>query len=41
VKRYAELRPQMAKAVAAYCKDVREGAFPAAEHSFAEAAAKQ
>ena len=38
VKRYAELRPQMSKAVAAYCREVREGAFPAAEHSFAEAA---
>lgn len=38
VKRFAELRPQMSKAVAAYCKEVRDGAFPAAEHSFADAA---
>jgi 3-methyl-2-oxobutanoate hydroxymethyltransferase len=38
VKRYAELRSHMAKAAAAYCKDVREGSFPAVEHSFAEAA---
>ena len=38
VKRYAELRPQMAKAVAEYCREVRDGAFPAAEHTFAEAA---
>jgi 3-methyl-2-oxobutanoate hydroxymethyltransferase len=38
VKRYAELRPQMLKAVSAYCKEVRDGAFPDAEHSFAEAA---
>lgn len=38
VKRFAELRPQMVKAVSAYCKEVREGEFPTAEHSFAEAA---
>ena len=38
VKRYAELRPQMLSAVSAYCKEVREGAFPDAAHSFAEAA---
>ena len=38
VKRYADLRPQMAKAVSAYCRDVREGGFPAPEHEFAEAA---
>jgi 3-methyl-2-oxobutanoate hydroxymethyltransferase len=38
VKRYAELRPLMAKAAASYCKEVREGSFPAAEHQFAEAA---
>lgn len=38
VKRYAELRPQMSNAVSAYCREVRDGAFPAAEHSFAEAA---
>jgi 3-methyl-2-oxobutanoate hydroxymethyltransferase len=37
VKRFAELRPQMEKAVAAYCKEVRDGSFPAAEHSFADA----
>ena len=38
VKRFAELRPQMSKAVAAYCKEVRDGSFPAAEHSFADVA---
>ncbi len=38
VKRYAELRPQMAKAISAYCSEVREGVFPAVENCFAEAA---
>ncbi|MBI4376674.1 MAG: 3-methyl-2-oxobutanoate hydroxymethyltransferase [Elusimicrobia bacterium] len=34
VKRYAELRPAMLKAVSSYCREVRDGAFPAAEHAF-------
>jgi 3-methyl-2-oxobutanoate hydroxymethyltransferase len=38
VKRYAELRPKMIDAVNAYCREVRDGEFPAAEHSFSEAA---
>src|SRR5579883_1965851 len=34
VKRYAELRPVMLKAAAAYCREVKEGSFPAAENEF-------
>ena len=35
VKRYADLRGAAVKAVSEYCKDVRDGAFPGPEHSFA------
>jgi 3-methyl-2-oxobutanoate hydroxymethyltransferase len=35
VKRYADLRPAALKAVSAFCKEVRDGAFPAADHEFA------
>ena len=34
VKRYADLGPQIRAAVETYCQEVREGSFPAAEHSF-------
>ncbi len=34
VKRYAELGREVARAAEAYCREVREGAFPAAEHGF-------
>jgi 3-methyl-2-oxobutanoate hydroxymethyltransferase len=34
VKRYADLRPQMVDAVAAYASDVRGRAFPAQEHVY-------
>ena len=34
VKRYAELRPQAVKAVAEYCREVRDGQFPGPEHSY-------
>jgi 3-methyl-2-oxobutanoate hydroxymethyltransferase len=37
VKRYADLRPQMLKAVSAYCREVQTGSFPSAEHEFADA----
>ncbi len=37
VKRYADLRPTMLKAVSSYCREVQSGAFPAAEHEFADA----
>ncbi len=37
VKTYANLRPQMLKAVNEYCKEVREEAFPGPEHIFSEA----
>ena len=37
VKRYAHLRADALKAVAAYCRDVREGEFPGPEHSFTAA----
>jgi len=33
-KRYVDLGTAVKQAVEAYCKEVREGAFPAAEHSF-------
>ena len=33
-KRYADLGTQVKAAVEAYCKEVRDGTFPAAEHSF-------
>jgi 3-methyl-2-oxobutanoate hydroxymethyltransferase len=33
-KRYADLGAQVKTAVEAYCKEVREGKFPAAEHTF-------
>jgi 3-methyl-2-oxobutanoate hydroxymethyltransferase len=36
VKRYAELGKIADEAIAAYAADVRSGAFPAAEHSFAD-----
>ncbi len=36
VKRYAQLRATMVKAVAQYCRDVRDESFPAAEHEFAD-----
>lgn len=39
VKRYADLRPAMLKAAQSYCREVRDGAFPAAEHEFAEVSA--
>ncbi len=39
VKRYADLRPVMLKAAAAYCREVKDGAFPAAEHAFESAPA--
>jgi len=34
VKQYADLGPNIMQAVEAYCQEVREGAFPAAEHEF-------
>jgi 3-methyl-2-oxobutanoate hydroxymethyltransferase len=34
VKRYAELGAAAREAIAAYCAEVRSGAFPAAEHGF-------
>ncbi len=34
VKRYAELGEAVRAAAEAYCREVREGAFPAAEHAF-------
>jgi 3-methyl-2-oxobutanoate hydroxymethyltransferase len=33
-KRYADLGTQVKAAVEAYCKEVRDGTFPAAEHTF-------
>lgn len=36
VKRYADLRPVALKAAASFCREVREGLFPAPEHEFAE-----
>lgn len=41
VKRYAELGSNAEQAIAAYAQDVRERAFPAAEHVFAESLQKQ
>ena len=38
VKRYAELRSASLKAVAAYCREVRDGSFPGPEHSFSSRA---
>ena len=35
VKRYAEIGPQMENAIEDYISEVKSGAFPAAEHSFA------
>nr|WP_108031436.1 3-methyl-2-oxobutanoate hydroxymethyltransferase [Trichococcus patagoniensis] len=35
VKRYAEIGPQMQTAIEAYITEVKSGAFPAAEHTFA------
>jgi 3-methyl-2-oxobutanoate hydroxymethyltransferase len=35
VKRYAELGDAVASALAAYCRDVRSGAFPEARHTYA------
>jgi 3-methyl-2-oxobutanoate hydroxymethyltransferase len=34
VKQYGDLAGEVVRAVRAYCQEVREGAFPAAEHSF-------
>jgi 3-methyl-2-oxobutanoate hydroxymethyltransferase len=34
VKQFADLGAAVQTAVAAYCREVREGTFPAAEHSF-------
>jgi len=34
VKRYADVGSQIREALAAYCKDVRAGSFPDAQHSF-------
>jgi 3-methyl-2-oxobutanoate hydroxymethyltransferase len=34
VKQYADLGREVMEAVSAYCREVREGAFPAAEHAF-------
>lgn len=34
VKQYADLGHEVRRAVEAYCREVRDGAFPAAEHSF-------
>ena len=34
VKRYAELGEAIRRAAADYCREVREGEFPAAEHAF-------
>ena len=34
VKRYAALRESALQAIAEYCRDVRDGAFPGPEHSF-------
>ena len=34
VKQYADLGRDIVRAVEAYCREVREGAFPAAEHGF-------
>lgn len=34
VKQYADLGQEVRSAVEAYCREVREGVFPAAEHSF-------
>jgi 3-methyl-2-oxobutanoate hydroxymethyltransferase len=34
VKRYADLGTQVRSAVETYCKEVRDGSFPAAEHTF-------
>ena len=36
VKRYADLRPAMMKAVEAFRREVKEGAFPSPEHEFAD-----
>jgi 3-methyl-2-oxobutanoate hydroxymethyltransferase len=34
VKQYADLGREVLEAVSAYCREVREGPFPAAEHAF-------
>jgi 3-methyl-2-oxobutanoate hydroxymethyltransferase len=34
VKQYADLGQEILRAVESYCREVREGSFPAAEHSF-------
>jgi 3-methyl-2-oxobutanoate hydroxymethyltransferase len=34
VKQYADLGAEVRRAAQAYCREVREGTFPAAEHSF-------
>jgi 3-methyl-2-oxobutanoate hydroxymethyltransferase len=36
VKRFAELRPAMLKALGAFCREVRDESFPSAEHEFGE-----
>jgi 3-methyl-2-oxobutanoate hydroxymethyltransferase len=34
VKQYADLGGEVRRAVQSYCREVRDGTFPAAEHSF-------
>ncbi|MEL6824293.1 MAG: 3-methyl-2-oxobutanoate hydroxymethyltransferase, partial [Calditrichota bacterium] len=34
VKQYAEMKPQIVEAIKSYAVEVRNGVFPAAEHSF-------
>jgi 3-methyl-2-oxobutanoate hydroxymethyltransferase len=41
VKRYAHLRREMATAVSAFARDVRDGSFPAAEHCYAMESAER
>jgi len=40
VKRYANLRETVSKAVSTYCAEVRDGKFPQPEHAYAPAATK-
>lgn len=41
VKRYANLRETVSKAVSAYCAEVREGKFPQPEHAYSASPSKQ
>lgn len=41
VKRYAELRPEMLRALQRYVREVQDGAFPGAEHCYARPAASK